>query len=183
MNIIIHPGFQEVAYVGISEIAVILNDLFGGYEQVTALEEAQEVCQGQVVMPIMAFGPLQILLRTKAIKNTNLIGRFSVYSKKPEDTKECLRFILKERYVSREEMLLDMLPAVRDAVFTKDSDETLGDLLTKIGSIKSDKVSYFYNPVTCEGFVSHCMAVIHEFGEEGSPYCVCTSYFKVDVSK
>ena len=183
MHIKILSDFPESANVGIAEIAVILNDLFGGYEQVTALEEAQEVCQGQVVMPIMAFGPLQVLLRTKAIKNTNLIGRFSVYSKKPEDQKECLRFILKERYIPREEMLLAMLPAVRDATFKQDSDETLGDVLTKLGSIKSDKVSYFYNPVTCEGFVSHCMAVIHEFGEEGPPYCVVTAFFKVDVNK
>lgn len=169
--------------MGIAEIAVILNNLFGKYEQVDALEEVEKVCQGPVVMPIMAFGPLQILLRTKAIKNTNLIGRFSVYSKKPEEQKECLRFILKERYIPREEMLLDMLPAVRDATFNQDSDETLGDVLTKIGSIKSDKVSYFYNAVTCEGVVSHCMAVIHEFGEKDNPHCVATVYLRVDVNK
>lgn len=183
MHIKILSDFTESANVGIAEIAVILNNLFGKYEQVDTLEEVEKVCQGPVIMPIMAFGPLQILLRTKAIKNTNLVGRFAVYSKKPEDQKECLRFILKERYVPREEMLLDMLPAVRDATFKHDSDETIGDVLTKIGSIKSDKVSYYYNPFTCEGFVSHCMAVIHEFGEEDNPHCVCTSYFKVDVSK
>lgn len=183
MHIKILSDFTESANVGIAEIAVILNNLFGKYEQVDTLEEVEKVCQGPVIMPIMAFGPLQILLRTKAIKNTNLVGRFTVYSKKPEDQKECLRFILKERYVPREEMLLDMLPAVRDATFKHDSDETIGDVLTKIGSIKSDKVSYYYNPFTCEGFVSHCMAVIHEFGEEGSPYCVATTYFRVDINK
>lgn len=183
MNIIIHPDFKEVANVGISEIAVILNDLFGKYEQINTLEEAEKVCQGQVVMPIMAFGPLQIHLKTKAIKNTYLVGRFSVYSKQPENQKECLRFILKERCVSREEVLEKILPAVRDASFEKDGDETIADIITKLGTIKSDKVSYFYNPVTCEGLVSHCIAVIHEFGEADKPYCVATAYFKIDVNK
>lgn len=169
--------------MGIAEIAVILNNLFGKYEQVDTLEEVEKVCQGPVIMPIMAFGPLQIHLKTKAIRNTSLVGRFSVFSKKPEDKKKCLRFILKERYISREEVLEKILPAVRDATFVKDGDETLGDVLTKLGSIKADKVSYFYNPIACEGLVSHCIAVIHEFGEENNPYCVATTYLKVDVNK
>lgn len=183
MKIIIHPDFNEVANVGIAEIAVVLNNLFGKYEQVDTLEEVEKVCQGPVIMPIMAFGPLLIHLKTKAIKNTHLVGRFSVYSKKPEEEKECLRFILKERCISKEEMLENILPAVRDATFVKDGDETLADFLIKVGSIKSDNVSYFHNTVTCEGLVSHCIAVIHEYGEKNNPFCTATAYFRIDVNK
>jgi hypothetical protein len=183
MNIIIHPDCKEVANVGIVEIAVILNEKFGKYEQSTTLEETEKVCHGPVVLPIMAFGPLQILLKSKAIKNTHLVGRLAVYSKKPEDTSECLRFILKESCCILEEVLEKIPPVVRDAIFRIDEDETLGDFLVKLGSIKSDNVSYFYSTVTCEGLDSHCMAVVHEFGNGNNPYCVCTSYFRVDIGK
>lgn len=183
MNIIIKPGFAEEANVGIAEIAVILNKLFKKYEQLGSLEEVATLSTGQVVMPILAFEPIPLYLKSNAIRNPHLHGRFAVYSKLPEDSKPCTRFILANRYKTQEAIIKELPVAIRDATFVKDGEEAIVDILLMLGAVKADKVSYFYSLTNCEGTNNHSFAVIHEYGKEGDPFCVATSYFSVEINK
>lgn len=164
-------------------IALVLKKLFGKESQFDSIEDASVRSTGQVVMPIMAYEPRRIKLKTTAIKDTYCNARFSVFSKLLEDTKECSRFILPKREITKEE-LLDKLPnQIKDANFDYEEQHTFFDLIQTLSAIPADKVAFFYNAVVCEGNITYCVAIIHQFGKEEDPYCVCTCYFSISVNK
>lgn len=183
MDILIKPGLAEVANVGITQIAVILNQIFKKYDQPSSVKDAEVLSSGQVIMPIMAFEAVPLYLKSSAAKgkHVTILATLSVYSKQPDDPRPCSSFILPERH--KEDIWEDAPTALRDATFKSDSDETLQDLFINLSSIPAEKISYFYNTIACEGTTYYGLAVIHEFGKVGDPYCVCTSYFKVEVAK
>lgn len=183
MNFKIMSGFAEEANIGITAIAVVLNEVFKKYEQPVSLEEVEKISPGQLILPIMAYEHRRIHLKTKAIKNTFCEARFIAYSKQPDAKQACSRFIFAEKCVTREAAIDAMAVPIRDAHFDKEGEETIVDLISRLGGIKSDKVSYFYCPVTCEGVITHAIAVVHEFGPEGDPFCVATAYFSISVGK
>jgi hypothetical protein len=183
MKIKIQEGFPEMANLGISTIAVVLNELFGKYDQYTEPEEAEKVSTGLISMPIVAYEPRRINLKTTAIKNTHLDARFAVYSKKEEETKECLRFILKKRHITKEEFLKQLPAMIQQGALDTEGQYQFIDFIHKLSGIPADNIQYFYNPVTCEGYVMHCMAIIHEFGKEDNVYCTATTYMSIQVNK
>ncbi len=172
-----------MANLAISAMAVLLNELFGGYEQPISLEDAEKVSTGQVILPIVAYGPKAIQLKTTAIKNTFCNARLAVYSKQPDNLKQCLRFINKEREITKQQLIDNIPTSVREAHFDFEGIYALINVLSSLEGIKSDRVSFFYNPCPGEGIVTHCVAVIHEFGEEGNPFCVATTYFSIEIGK
>lgn len=172
-----------MANLAISAMAVLLNELFGGYEQPTSLEDAEKVSTGQVILPIIAYGPKAIQLKTTAIKNTFCRARLAVYSKAPNDPKQCLRFINKEREITKQQLIDNLPTSLREAHFDFEQMYTLISVISSLEGIKSDRVSFFYNPCPGEGSVTHCIAVIHEFGEEGNPFCVASVYFSIEIGK
>lgn len=183
MNIKIEEGFPEVANLGISTIAVVLNDLFKEYGQSDEPKDAVKVSTGLVSMPIVAYLPSRLNLKTTAIKNTHLDGRFSVYSKQEDDARPCGRFILEKRHITKEEFLKQIPKMVLEASFNHEPDFHLVDLIQKLDGIYADQTNFFYNLVTCEGYVMHCMAIIHEYGKKDNPYCVGTTYLSIQVNK
>lgn len=183
MNIIIGEDLAQETSVCLSSIMVVLRELFLKYEQPTKLEDAQKVSTGQVIMPIVVFEPRRLRLKNNSIKNTFCHARFSVYSKRPGESKECLRYVLPERCGEREAVLKKIPPSIRDAHFDEDGELSLERLLCTLDGIKADKVTYFYSPCTCEGAITHALAAVHEFHADEDVTCVMTSYFSISVSK
>lgn len=183
LKIKIKEGLDEAANVAISSIAVVLHGLFGSSDQFHSIEDAEKVSSGQVIMPIVAYEPKRINLKTTAIKNTFLNARYSVYSKMPEEPKKCSRFILEKRHLTKDELLKALPAQIRDATFEIDGEQTFLDVLCELEGIKSDRVHFFYDPVPAEGYVIHPIAVIHEFGKVEDPYCIATAYFSIEISK
>lgn len=183
MNIKIMDGFPEEANRSIAAIAVILNEVFEKYTQPSILEEVESITPGQIVLPIMTYDRKRIHLKTTAIKNTFCEARFVVYSKQPDGPQPCSRFVFAEKCTDQEAMLKEMVASIRDAHFDKEGEHTLADLIITLGGIASDKASYFYNALTCEGVITHSIAVVHEFGKEGDPFCIATVYFSISVGK
>lgn len=172
-----------MANIGISTLAVVLQDLFGKGDQFDEIEQAEKCSTGQVIMPIMAYEPHRIYLKSKAIKNTFLNARYAVYSKQPNEAKQCLRFIREDRHITKEEFA-KMLPApMRDATFEKEGEDTVLDFIFRLAGTQSDRVKFFYNVADGTGYNIHCMAVTHEFGEEDNPYCTATVYMSIEVGK
>ncbi len=191
--------FAEKAQLSLSSIMVVLKEVFAKYEQPGTLEDLQKVSGGPVMMPIVQFEPHRIHLKNNSIKNTHCEARFVVYSKRPDETipaeKEgdaptikkappCARFIHAERCISsREEMFKKVPGPVLNASFDHDGECTLEQLLVTLGAIPADKVSFFYTPCTCEGVITHSLAVVHEFLKEDEVEAVFTTYFSINVSK
>jgi hypothetical protein len=184
MIIKISEGVAGPVSACIAEMAVILNNVFHSYDQSTELEVAEKVSSGPIVMPLMVFKKVPLYLNTtKNAKETTCGARLAVYSKQPESKEPCLRFILEKSYLLKEEMLKRVVGSVKNATFDKEQESTLADFIAILGSLKSDKVSYFYSPVSMENVIQHCMAVIHEFGQEDNPFCVATAYFTILTEK
>lgn len=185
MHIKILEGFAQIANLAINSIAHVLYDLFGSYTQFDTLDVVETVSKGQVVLPILAYGPKPIYLKSTAIRNTVCKARFAVYSKMPEKEEQCSRFLHKERHLTKEAFLEALPTSLREASFTFDEGEnrTFIDFLSIISNIKSDRVAFFYDPEPGEGYITNCIGVIHEFGEEHNPYCVATAYFSVEIGK
>jgi hypothetical protein len=183
MKIKIKEGLAEMANIGISTLAVVLQDLFGKGDQFADVEDAEKNQADLVIMPIMAYEPHRIYLKSKAIKNTFLNARYSVYSKQPEDKRQCGRFIREDRHISKEEFVQQLPQSIRDATFEKEGEDTVLDFILRLASAQSDRVKFFYNLANGVGYDIHCMAVTHEYGEEGNPYLVSTVYMSVEVGK
>jgi hypothetical protein len=183
MQIKLQEGLAEIASLAISSIAILLHELFGSHVQVSSLEAAEKVSTGPVILPILACGPKAIKLKTTAIKNTFCNGRLAVYSKQLNDVKECCRFVHKERHLTKEKFIAELPVALREATFAVEDSRTLLDFIIIIANIPSDRVAFFYDPEPCEGTVTHCIGIIHEFGEETKPYCVATTYLSIEINK
>lgn len=197
MLIKLDPSLPESTNISLTAAFVVLKEVFGKYEQLATLKQAEEVSKGPVVMPIVAFAPRRVKLKNNGIKNTFCEARFAVYSKRPDETIppkeegekptiktfECLRYIHGHRTGERETTLKSMPAPVRDAHFDEDGILTIGNLVDQLGGVPADKISFFYNPVTCEGVVTHCVAVVHEFGPTEDPQVVITSYLSINISK
>lgn len=170
----------DIANVGITAMAVLLKDLFKGYEQLTPLDVAASVSTGQVVLPIMAFSPLEIKLKTKIPKAVKCHTRLVVYSKNPKEPEPCSRFVHEHVCTDRTKFLEEVPNAVLEANIN--DEYTLLDLVTTLSAVVSDKVSFFYNTSTCEGIITYQIMVVHEFGKD-NPYCISTAYLYIEVTK
>lgn len=164
-------------------MAVVLKDVFLVYGQFHDIEDAEKVSDGQVIMPIVAYEKKRINLKTTAIRNTFCNARFAVFSKDPASPRPCARFIWKKHHIDKEKLFADMPVALRDGTLDEEKMFALQDLLSRLGAIESDRVAYFYSPMPGEGYVTHCIAVIHEFGPENDPYAVATAYLSVEINK
>ncbi|BAW19280.1 hypothetical protein [Ralstonia phage RP31] len=181
MNIKIDPAFPEVANIGLTSIAVVLNDLFKKYEQTSSLEDAIAVSHGLFALPFLKYQEKRIHLKGSSSKKvTYCSARLVAYSKKPDDERECLRFLHAHRCVEKEEVLKQIPALVREAHFDADGEITFHQLLDTLSGIKADKINYHYSSCTCEGSTSYRIGVVHEFGPEGNPYCTVTCYFVID---
>jgi hypothetical protein len=212
MHIKLSEEMPEEANVSLSSIIVVLKELFDKYTQATTIADAEKVSDGPspVILPIVAFKPRRIKLKNNGIKNTFCEARLVAYSRamteeeyrtareqeikeggKPKDELPisfrelpCARFIHEYRCCEDLNELFKQVPvAVRHAYFDEDDEHTVERVLAALGGVKSDKVSYFYNPCTCEGVITHSLAVIHEFGSIDNPWLIVTSYFSINVSK
>lgn len=183
MNILVEEGFATIASQAVSTIATVLQGLFGGYIQESTIEDLKKVRHGQVLLPAVQFIPKRIELKTKAIKNTFCNALYTTYSKYPEAKESCGRFILKEKELTKEAFIEKLPQAIGLALFNVEYEHTFLDFITTLTSIPADRIAYSYNPVQCEGYVTHCISVIFEFGKEENPYCVSTTYFTIQVTK
>ena len=183
MNILVEEGFTEIASLAVSNIPNILQSLFGGYIQETTLEDLMKAQHGQVLLPAVQFIPKRIELKTKAIKNTFCNALYTTYSKYPEAKTECSRFILKNKELTKEAFVEKLPPLIGGALFDIENDHTFLDFINLLEGIPADRIAYWYNPTQCEGYVSHGIAIIYEFGKEENPYCVSTVYFTIQVTK
>lgn len=183
MIIKLDPAFPEVANVGLTSIAVVLNDLFKKYEQTSSLEDACAVSNGLFAMPFLKYQEKRLQLKTTSVKKmARCSARLIAYSKKPDVEGECLRLIHANRCHEKEEALKQIPAPVREAHFDSEGDVTISQLLDTLGGIVADKVSYYYGVCACDGLTSYRIAVVHEYGS-GEPYCTVTSYIVIDTGE
>lgn len=187
MNITIDPTFPAAANIGLTSIAIVLNDLFKKYEQPTSLLDACKVSKGFFVLPFLVFQEKRIHLKgTSSKKVTKCSARLIAYSKKPDINDkaedECLRFIHANRCYDKEEIFKQIPNQIREAHFDEDGEATITRLLDALGGIKADKVSYYYSACVCDGAASYRIAVVHDFGTD-KPYCTVTSYIVINGEK
>lgn len=182
MNIIIEEGFPEIASKAISAMAVILNEAFGSYLQLGTLELSKSVRHGGAIVPLTQYKK-DIVLKTKTPKTIPCNCVFTVFSKYPETPYECARMIVPSKHVEEEVVFEHLSNAIKDALFDSEETSTFMDLLYKLEGVESDRKHFYYTPTACEDGIIHCVAVIHEFGQENNPYCVVTAYFPLKVSK
>jgi hypothetical protein len=183
MKIKIKEGLPEMANVGISSMAVVLKDVFLVYGQFHDIEDAEKVSDGQVIMPIVAYEKKRINLKTTPVRNTFCNARFAVFSKDPKSPRTCARFIWKKRHIDKQTLIDQMPTSLREGTLDNDGMLPLINLLSILENIESDRVAFFYVPMPAEGYVTHCIAVIHEFGPEEDPYAVATAYLSVEMNK
>lgn len=183
MIIKLDPSLSEAEQVCISTVPVLLQQVMGVYEQVTEFAETELVSLGLTVLPIVAYGPHRFSLKSKTIRNPIIHARFAVYSKKPEEERQCGRFVNDESTGTLEEVLEKMPVPIREGYFDLDGESTLAVLLSALSGVKADRVKFMYSPVTCEGVISHCVAVVYEFGPDKNPNTVVTAYFNIIVGK
>lgn len=179
MNIKLDKDFPKEANKAITAIAVTLKEVFKSYEQ-----EKSEAMGDSAPMqlPIVRFKPKKIFM-AKAKRESTISCRLIAYARKPKDERACLRSVHAHCCRDKETVLKEILPAVRDAAFDEAGEHTVLDLLSTLSGIKADRIAYYYSPCTCEGTTTHSMAVVHEFGPEGIPYCVITSFFSIKTEK
>lgn len=164
-------------------MAVVLKDLFVTYGQFHEIEDAEKVSDGQVIMPIVAYEKKRINLKTTSIRNTFCNARFAVFSKDPASPRPCCRFVFKKRHIDKQKLIDEMPISLREGTFDLEGMFPLINLLSILENIESDRVAFFYSPMPGEGYVTHCIAVIHEFGPENDPYAVATAYLSVEINK
>jgi hypothetical protein len=183
LKIKIKEGLPEMANVGISSMAVVLKDVFIVYDQFHDIEDAEKVSDGQVIMPIVAYEKKRINLKTTSIRNTFCNARLSVLSKDPASTRPCARFVWKKHHIDKQKLIDEMPISLREGTLDKEGMMPLINLLSILENIPSDRVAFFYSPMPGEGYVTHCIAVIHEFGPEDDPYAIATAYLSVEINK
>lgn len=179
MQIKLDKQFPKEANKALTAIAVTLKEVFKSYEQ--DKPEAPDD-KAPLQLPIVRFKPKKVFVG-KAKRETIVSCRMVAYAQKPKDDRPCARLVHAHCCRDKETILKEILPSVRDAAFDEAGEHTLLDLLSTLSGIKADKIAYYYMPHTCEGTTTHSMAVVHEFGPEGAPHCVITSYFSVKTEK
>lgn len=182
MNIKIDPDCPVAVNIGVTSIAVVLNDLFKGYEQSSTLEDEASVSQGVLVMPLLKYKPRTLNFKGNGTKMACCTARLIVYSKESDTTRDCLRMIHPHRCHDKVKVLKEIPSNVREASFDEDGEITFSQLLDTLSCIDGDKINYHYNVYTGEGATMYRVGVVYEFTSTDHPCCIATAYFAIDVN-